>query len=83
MLQSIEGVYKNGSIELSEIPKNIDESRVIVTFLEAKPKQQTRQIIGASGQQLLRFAGTITSEDLGLMSEAIKKDCEQIDVNEW
>ena len=45
MLQSIEGVYKHGSIELAEIPKNIDESRVIVTFLEAKDKQQTEQII--------------------------------------
>jgi hypothetical protein len=45
MLQSIEGVYKHGSIELAEIPENIEESRVIVTFLEAKPKKQTEQII--------------------------------------
>lgn len=39
MLQSIEGIYKHGSIELAEIPENIDESRVIVTFLEAKPQK--------------------------------------------
>jgi hypothetical protein len=83
MLQSIEGVYKHGSIKLSEIPENIDESRVIVTFLEAKPKQQTDQIIGTSGQQLLRFAGVISSEDLELMSKTIEEDCEQIDINEW
>jgi len=83
MLQSIEGVYKHGSIALSEIPENIDESRVIVTFLEAKPKQQTERIIGTSGQQLLRFAGVISSEDLELMSKTIEEDCEQIDINEW
>jgi hypothetical protein len=34
MLQAIEGVYKNGTIELAEIPKGISESRVIVTFLD-------------------------------------------------
>jgi hypothetical protein len=45
MLQSIEGIYKDGSISLSEIPKDINEGRVIVTFLEAKPKQQTKQMI--------------------------------------
>jgi hypothetical protein len=45
MLQSIEGVYKHGSIQLAEIPEDIEESRVIVTFLEAKPKQQTKQLM--------------------------------------
>ena len=38
MLQSIKGVYKHGLIELAEIPKNIEESQVIVTFLDAEPK---------------------------------------------
>lgn len=36
MLQSIEGVYKHGKIELSELPSEVSESRVIVTFLEQK-----------------------------------------------
>lgn len=45
MLQSIEGIYKHGSIELAEIPENIEESRVIVTFLEAKLQKQTQQIM--------------------------------------
>lgn len=35
MLRSIEGVYRNGKIELVEVPDNVhDETRVIVTFLE-------------------------------------------------
>ena len=33
MLKSIEGIYWNGTIELSETPAEIKESRVIITFL--------------------------------------------------
>lgn len=36
MLKAIEGIYKNGAIELAETPSDISESRVIVTFLESK-----------------------------------------------
>lgn len=36
MLRSVEGVYRNGRIELSETPVSVsDETRVIVTFLES------------------------------------------------
>ncbi len=36
MLTSIEGVYRNGKIELLEQPPHIrDETRVIVTFLDS------------------------------------------------
>ena len=33
MLAAIEGHYRNGKIELNEVPEGISESRVIVTFL--------------------------------------------------
>lgn len=33
MLKSIEGVYRDGKVELLEIPDDVDEARVIVTFL--------------------------------------------------
>ena len=34
MLKSVEGVYRNGKVELTESPGHInDETRVIVTFL--------------------------------------------------
>ena len=37
MLKSIEGVYRNGKIELVEAPSDVrDETRVIVTFLEPR-----------------------------------------------
>lgn len=35
MLKSIEGVYRDGKIELLEAPDDVIESRVIVTFLPA------------------------------------------------
>ncbi len=35
MLCSISGTYKNGTIELKELPPNIQESQVIVTFLDS------------------------------------------------
>ena len=35
MLKSVEGVYRDGKIELTERPREVrDETRVIVTFLE-------------------------------------------------
>lgn len=37
MLKTIAGIYKNGKIELAEIPEGITESQVFVTFLETKP----------------------------------------------
>jgi hypothetical protein len=33
MLQAVEGIYRNGTIELLELPSQIQESRVLVTFL--------------------------------------------------
>lgn len=38
---------------------------------------------GVPGSQILSFAGTISLEDLKLMSEAIEQDCGQVDFNEW
>ena len=33
MLNTVEGIYRNGRIELTETPAEIIEARVIVTFL--------------------------------------------------
>ena len=38
MLKSVEGVYRDGRIELVELPSEVrDLTRVIVTFLESSP----------------------------------------------
>lgn len=35
MLKTVEGIYRNGKVDLVEVPENISEdARVIVTFLE-------------------------------------------------
>ncbi len=36
MLKSVEGIYKDGKVELLETPANVTESRVIVTFLNGR-----------------------------------------------
>jgi len=41
------------------------------------------EVQGVSGQELIKFAGTIPSEDLQLMQAAIEQNCEQVDLNEW
>lgn len=33
MLKTVEGIYQNGRVELAEIPEDLWEARVIVTFL--------------------------------------------------
>jgi hypothetical protein len=33
MIQTVEGIYRNGKVELLQTPENIDDARVIVTFL--------------------------------------------------
>lgn len=45
MLRSIEGVYKNGNIQLSELPSDVSESRVIVTFWEPEKSPIQKQIM--------------------------------------
>ncbi len=37
MLKSVEGIYRDGKIELTELPSDVRaETRVIVTFLESR-----------------------------------------------
>lgn len=54
--------------------------RRVLEFVRSLVETEVR---GTPGQQLLRFAGSIPSDDLQLMREAIKQDCERIDVDEW
>jgi hypothetical protein len=35
MLRSVEGIYRDGKVELLETPQDLEEARVIVTFLPA------------------------------------------------
>ena len=43
MLKSIEGIYRDGKIELLEPPPQIEEGRVVVTFLPKRELVDLRQ----------------------------------------
>ena len=45
MLQSVEGIYKKGRIELLETPDNIEESPVIITFLGTQTPQKAQSLM--------------------------------------
>ncbi len=48
MLTTIEGVYKDGKIELNETPMGVEQARVIVTFLpEVLYASQPQVLYGA------------------------------------
>lgn len=38
---------------------------------------------GKPGKDLLKYAGSIDQNSLKAMEEAIKYDCERMDINEW
>ncbi len=55
MLRSIEGVYRNGEVVLAEQPVGVsDETRVIVTFLEANYVDLPSRGINAQQAAVLR-----------------------------
>lgn len=43
MLSAVEGIYRNGEVELLERPEGLHEARVIVTFLPAAPAGLSRE----------------------------------------
>lgn len=64
--------------QLRAMPQHLQ--RQVLEFVQSLVKSQVR---GTPGRQLLQFSGSIPSEDLQLMHEAIEQDCEQVDVDEW
>lgn len=54
MLVTIEGTFKDGKVELSEMPQGLREAKVLVTFLvagQAKPRPQVMRFGQFSGPQ--------------------------------
>ena len=61
MSRAIEGIYRQGQIELAEVPEHVeDNTRVIVTFVEGNDIDLERQGIDQAAakirSQLLSFA---------------------------
>lgn len=52
MTQAVEGIYRNGVIELLEVPQDIQESRVLITFLPPTATSPVMMTLGMfKGQQ--------------------------------
>ena len=63
--------------------------------LERLPMEQQQQVLdfacqlvksklhGVPGKDLMRFAGTIDSEDLVSIEQTIHEGCERVNLNEW
>ncbi|HEY9648599.1 MAG TPA: hypothetical protein V6C88_19620 [Chroococcidiopsis sp.] len=64
--------------QLKVMPQPLQKQ--VLEFVRSLAKAEVR---GTPGQQLLRFAGSIPSDDLQLMREAIAQDCERVDIDEW
>jgi hypothetical protein len=64
MLKSVEGVYRDGKIELTELPGEVrDETRVIVTFLETNDVDlRERGIDEAQATELRAQLGSFAEE---------------------
>jgi hypothetical protein len=46
MTQAVEGIYRNGVIELLQMPQNIQESRVLITFLPSASEAPVIMTLG-------------------------------------
>lgn len=60
MLRTIEGVYQDGQIQLTELPQNVtDKSKVLVTFLDPS------KITASKLRQLIEHLETIEGIEQG------------------
>ena len=64
--------------QLSQLP--LEQQRQVLEFARALVISRVR---GVPGQELLRFAGLVETDDLALMKRAIEEDCEQVHPHEW
>lgn len=64
MLTALEGVYRDGKIELAEKPINVpDDTRVVVTFLNTGPVDLRSRGIGKSEAAELRDSLSTFAEE--------------------
>lgn len=64
--------------QLSNMPQSLQQKVLQFALLLGQVRIQ-----GTPGKKLLKFAGSIPSDDLTLMQNAIEQDCEQVDLDEW
>jgi hypothetical protein len=75
---------KEGKLKLEILKQleklNDDEKRRVLQIIQSMQERPHR---GTPGNELLSFAGTISKSDLTKMEQAIEKDCEKVNIDEW
>ncbi len=84
MLKSVEGVYRDGKIELTDLPEDVrDDTRVIVTFLETNHVDlRQRGIDEAQAAELRAQLGTF-AEDWNSPEMAVYDDYDAAKAKSW
>ena len=70
-----QSVKDNLMNQIDKLPHDL-QVRVLDMIKALTPK-------GVEGKSLLRFEGSISADELQLMSKAIEEGCEKVDINEW
>ncbi len=64
--------------QIAKLP--LAKQRLVLRFARGLTANRRK---GVPGRALLQFSGTIQTEDLRAMSQAIEEACEKVDVNAW
>jgi hypothetical protein len=76
MLKAVEGIYRDGTVQLAEQLPGIGEARVIVTFLPEK-------LAADAVNPWLAVSGSLPSAQVDEMLAAIEEGCEKVDPETW
>jgi hypothetical protein len=81
MLTSVEGIYRNGRVELIEQPAHVDEgTRVIVTFVRSDEMDLAAQGIDREQARVLRENLSTFAEDWDSPEMSIYNNCQGRDI---
>ena len=64
--------------QLENLPEEMQKK--VLKYVKNLQKDSLK---GVSGNQLIKFAGCISSDDLEMMKREIESGCERIDSDEW
>lgn len=72
MLTTVEGVFKDGRVELREAPPGVEEARVIVTFLPESPRS-----VSEANRRVLALLQAWQAEPLTAEEERLLDDFDE------
>ena len=87
LLEYAYDIGQKSEMDTSIVNRVVEQLKIMPQNLQQQVLEFARTLAGSTkgvpGQQLLRFAGAIPTDDIQLMRKAIEQDCEQVDTSEW